>query len=460
MARQQPNHWYDCRCNACVRRRNARRRREADRYSEEGRPLPQGSQLYEIERNLPPVYDSRSMEVQDTVEHVPNRTSRPIPPANSDNYLDRPTGHAPFVLPPSLAREEARRNNRRAWSLIILLIAAMVGVIVYGVVYLDWLEPDLPVVSLPVLLPTPTPTPTRLLPTETPTPTVGHTPAPVSTPAPIATPTMAVVVPIPTEQEIVVNAFAECDGQYSGADRQFRVQAANHAIEEGRQTVVDIRRLVDEYCGGMIPTFTAATGTERPTLIKPTATLAPTPTPTVGPTPTKVPTLRPKPTPIATTGGDGRFDQSEIEAAIHQLINKYRKEQGQTEFKWDGDLAQLARAHSTDMAKNNYYSHMNRAGNDPSARARKAGYSCNNPRSIGIAENIHVLYGHSSTLYGQPYEWETQERMIQRFVADWVGSPGHRRNILDPRYTRTGIGVAFGNYNGIRNAIFVTQAFC
>ena len=256
MARQQPNHRHDCRCNACVRRRNARRRLEADRYSEEGRPLPQGSQLYEIERDLPVVYDSRSMEVQDTVEHVPNRTSRPIPPANFDDYLDRPTRYAPFVLPPSLAREEARRDNRRAWSLIILLIAAMVGVIVYGVVYLDWLEPDLPVVSLPVLLPTPTPTPTRLLPTETPNPdaptlmvsapTVGHNPTPV----PIATPTMAVVVPIPTEQEIVVNAFAECDGQYSRADQQFRAQAANHAIEEGRQTVVDVRRLVDAYCGG------------------------------------------------------------------------------------------------------------------------------------------------------------------------------------------------------------------
>ena len=119
MARQQPNHRHDCRCNACVRRRNARRRLEADRYSEEGRPLPQGSQLYEIERDLPVVYDSRSMEVQDTVEHVPNRTSRPIPPANFDDYLDRPTRYAPFVLPPSLAREEARRDNRRAWSLII-----------------------------------------------------------------------------------------------------------------------------------------------------------------------------------------------------------------------------------------------------------------------------------------------------------------------------------------------------
>ena len=463
MARQQPNHRHDCRCNACVNRRNARRRREADRYREEGRPLPQGSQLYEIPRNLPPVYDSRSMDVQDIVESVRNRTGGPIPPARSDSYLDRLTGYATPELPPSLVREETRRNNRRAWSLVILLIAGMVGVIVYGVVYLDWLEPDLPAVSLPA--PLPTPAPTQLPPTTpmAPTPTVSHNPTAVPTSAPVVTPTTAVVVPVPTEQEIVVNAFAECDGQYSGADQQFRAQAANHAIEEGRQSVADIRGLVDEHCGGVIPTFVTAahlnrntdTGTEGPTLAKPTAT------PTIRPTPAKVPTLRPKPTPITTTtGGDGRFDQSEMEAAIHQLINKYREEKGQTEFKWDDRLAHVARAHSEDMANNDYYSHTNRIGDDPSARAKRAGYTCNNPRSIGVAENIHLLYGHTSMLYGRPYEWETQERMIQRFVADWTSSPGHRRNILDPRYTRTGIGIAFGTAMGIENGIYVTQKFC
>ena len=466
MAHQQQNHRHDCRCNACVRRRNARRHRDADRYREEGRPLPQGSQLYEIPRDLPPVYDSGPMEVRDIVESVRNRTNRPIPPTDSDNFLNQRPAPTQTISPP----EQSVGRVIGMAAVMVFALALIGGGIVYGAMQLGWLEPRSPVVSLPVLLPTPTPTPTRLLPTETPnpdapvlvvpTPTVGHTPAPVPTSVPIATPTMAVVVPIPTEQEIVVNAFAECDGQYSWADQQFRAQAVNHAIEEGRQTVANIRKLVHEYCDGMIPTFTAVTGTERPTLINPTATRAPAPTPTVRPTPTKVPTLRPKPTPTATTGGDSRFDQAEMEAAIHQLINTYREEQGRTALKWDDDLAQLSRAHSTDMAKNNYYSHTNRAGDDPSARARKAGYSCNNPRSIGIAENIHVLYGHSSTLFGQPYEWETQERMIQRFVADWTSSPGHRRNILDPRYTRTGIGVAFGNYNGIRNAIFVTQAFC
>ncbi len=147
-------------------------------------------------------------------------------------------------------------------------------------------------------------------------------------------------------------------------------------------------------------------------------------------------------------------------ATLHHLVNAYREQQGRSELELDLRLMFVAQMHSEDMAKHDYYSHTNRAGDDPTARARKAGYNCQNPRSIGVAENIHVLYGHTSMLYGQPYQWETQERMIQRFVADWINSPGHRRNILDPRYTKTGIGVGFGPYDGLPSAIFVTQKFC
>ena len=409
------------------------------------------------------------MDVQGTVEHVRNRTGRPIPPARSDNYLDQASVSTQTIPPP----EESVWVVIRIAVMMVVALALIGGGIVYGAVRLGWIERKPPVAAAPVLLPTTlTPTPTQLHPTKTPnpnvqtttvvsTPTIEPTPAPIPESAPTATPTTAVVVPVPTEQEIVVNAFAECDRQYSGADQQFRAQAANHAIEEGRQTVADVRRLVDEYCNGAVPDLVAVIDVEHPTLAKPTATSAPTPTPTSRPTPTKAPTLRPTPTLIVSmTGGNGRFNQAQMEAAIQQQINVYREEQGRAAFNWDDDLAQLARAHSKDMARNNYYSHTNRAGDDPSARARKAGYDCRNPRSIGVAENIHVLYGHTSMLYGRPYEWETQERMIQRFVADWINSPGHRRNVLDPRYGRTGIGIAFGNYNGIQGAIFATQKFC
>lgn len=49
-------HHYSCPCNDCVRQRNGRRRRSADRYADDGRPLPAGSMWYEVPRDLPVKY--------------------------------------------------------------------------------------------------------------------------------------------------------------------------------------------------------------------------------------------------------------------------------------------------------------------------------------------------------------------------------------------------------------------
>ena len=485
MARQQPDHRYDCPCNACVRRRNARRRRDADRYAEEGRPLPQGSQTYEIPRDLPPVYSSGPVEVQDIVDAAQSRTSRPIPPTGTGGFSNPNTK---FPTPTTTAVPGGRRGTPQTggfapastpplagwtWKTVaqittmLLVLAAFGGGIVYGAVRLGWLETDkTQAVSLPALLPTETPQPQELSPTETPnaatstptipTPTISHTSTPTPTSTPVATPTATIAVAVPTEQEIVVSAFAECDGQYSGADREARAWAANHTIKVGYQTVASIRESVFEHCGGVFPLL-ADTNTERPTVAKPTMP-RPTATPILVTRPTPTPTVRP--TPTTTVGTSDRFNPAEMESAIHQRINAYRQEHGQTKLEWDDRLARIARAHSEDMAKNDRYSHVNLAGDDASARARKAGYSCNNSLSIGVAENIHLLYGHTSMLLGRPYALETQGRMIQRFVADWTNSPGHRRNILDPRYGKTGIGVAFGTAMGIEGGIYVTHKFC
>ena len=112
------------------------------------------------------------------------------------------------------------------------------------------------------------------------------------------------------------------------------------------------------------------------------------------------PVLRLTPASILTPRADGRFNQSETEAAIYPLINAYHKEQGQTESQWDAQLARIARAHHQYMANNDYNSHTNLSGDDPSAWARKAGCTCSNPRSLGVAANIHLLYGHTSMLFG------------------------------------------------------------
>ncbi len=50
-------HHYTCRCNDCVRQRNARKRRSEQQYAERGTPLPTGSIRYEIMGDHPTIYD-------------------------------------------------------------------------------------------------------------------------------------------------------------------------------------------------------------------------------------------------------------------------------------------------------------------------------------------------------------------------------------------------------------------
>ncbi len=360
--------------------------------------------------------------------------------------------------------------------LVIAVIAAVIGgSVAYGVLLYLGRSPLEVTVQLrqetpshaPALPPSPTaaPSPTATASPTTAPPTVSSTvtslPTPTTASSPTATPTPAG----PTEREIVVNAFAACNGQFSGEQKRRRIAVTNSAIDRDLHSVASIRALVEANCGAVFPYPLIVAGRPSGTPVPGAAlipTFTPRPTPTLSPTPI-MPTPNPVPASSAAIGADGRYNQEALETTVHQLINEYRDEQGRAVFRWDEELAALARAHSLDMAKHDYYRHVNRAGDDPTARARKAGYDCRNPRSVGVAENIYLLYGHTSSMrVGNriTYQWISQKDLAQRFVAGWIASTGHRRNILDGRYTRTGIGVAFGTASGIPHGVYITQQFC
>jgi uncharacterized protein YkwD len=40
-------------------------------------------------------------------------------------------------------------------------------------------------------------------------------------------------------------------------------------------------------------------------------------------------------------------------------------------------------------------------------------------------------------------------------VREWINSPSHRRNLLNPRYTAGGVGISQGE----KDAIYVTQVY-
>lgn len=311
----------------------------------------------------------------------------------------------------------------------------------------------------PVQTVTPSPIPTN---PNTSTPTVAPAPTPTFTPRPEPTPPP--MLESPTEREMVVSAFAECNGQYAGEEIQRRIVATNSTIDRGFHSVASVRALVEQECDGVFPALAAnVEQIDRTPEVGPTHSPTLTPVPTRTPIPTRIPTPVPTLTMLEGTGGDGRFSQATLEKMIFELINAYRVEQGLPALENDPRLAQIARAHSKDMADNDHYSHVNLLGEDPSARARRANYDCRNPLSIGIAENIILGYGHrSSTRWGSTvtYDWYSQDELAELFANSWINSLGHRRNILDPRYGLTGMGIAFGTSQGIRHGVYGTQNFC
>ncbi|MGY1748134.1 CAP domain-containing protein [Modestobacter sp. SYSU DS0511] len=143
-----------------------------------------------------------------------------------------------------------------------------------------------------------------------------------------------------------------------------------------------------------------------------TAPPAPSPEPEPEPEPARVPT--PPSGPVAAAGAGP-------EQQVLDLVNAERAAAGCSAVVADGELAAVARAHSADMRDRDFFSHVDPDGRDPFARARAAGIE------HARAENI---------AYGQPD--------AAAVMAAWMGSPGHRANILNCDLGTLGVGVAQG----------------
>ena len=120
---------------------------------------------------------------------------------------------------------------------------------------------------------------------------------------------------------------------------------------------------------------------------------------------------------------------------------------------------------------NGFFSLDNLKGQDPTDRGRIAGHPCRKSRSIELGENI--LMGHFSQSTN-PFIilrawWNKQssdslrvrERVKKQIdeaklaVQNWMDSPGHRENILDQSYDRSGIEAGFQD-----ETYYLTQNFC
>ncbi len=117
----------------------------------------------------------------------------------------------------------------------------------------------------------------------------------------------------------------------------------------------------------------------------------------------------------------------QVEQRIVELTNQFRRENGLSPLTRDGQLAAAAGDFAAYMARTDRYGH-HADGRRPSQRAAAHGYE-----HCIVAENI--AYQYRSTGF-------TAQELANGLFKGWKNSPEHRRNMLDPDVTQTGVGVA------------------
>lgn len=117
-------------------------------------------------------------------------------------------------------------------------------------------------------------------------------------------------------------------------------------------------------------------------------------------------------------------DAGQVRRAMLAQVNAEREKQGLPPLVSDPRLDLAAQKHAEDMLARIYYSHETPEGTAPRQRVQAAGFVAD-----AVGENIAA--GHFS---------------VDTVMNAWLHSSGHRRNILESRFTHFGAGIAVGGY--------------
>ncbi|MDQ7814674.1 MAG: CAP domain-containing protein [Patescibacteria group bacterium] len=118
---------------------------------------------------------------------------------------------------------------------------------------------------------------------------------------------------------------------------------------------------------------------------------------------------------------------------IIELTNQARQAQGLLALKTNTRLASAAQAKAEDMLEKQYFAHTSPEGTTPWYWIKKAGYSY----SIS-GENLAIHYNSA-----------------EGALAGWLASASHRSNIMNTKFTETGVGITEGMFEGYPSVIVV-----
>ncbi len=129
---------------------------------------------------------------------------------------------------------------------------------------------------------------------------------------------------------------------------------------------------------------------------------------------------RPKPAPAPTQQTLQPSQNNSVQQQILALVNVERKKANLQPLTLNSKLSQAAQNHTNDMVSKSYFSHTSPSGGTMVSRVNATGYVYST-----IGENIAAG---SSTATAT--------------MTQWMNSPGHRANILNPKFRELGVGYA------------------
>jgi uncharacterized protein YkwD len=126
-----------------------------------------------------------------------------------------------------------------------------------------------------------------------------------------------------------------------------------------------------------------------------------------------------------------------LEQKAFDLVNEQRRLQNLPPVEWDLEMLFIARQHSENMAQYNFFDHRGLDGKTADQRANDAG--AKDWRAIG--ENIAFNQGIKNS--------------VDFAVQCWMYSLHHKENLLNKKWTRSGVGVAVAS----DGRFYITQVF-
>lgn len=163
------------------------------------------------------------------------------------------------------------------------------------------------------------------------------------------------------------------------------------------------------------------------------------------------------------------YNLQELEQLFHKRINEQRAVNSLSVLRWDEYLAEIARKHSQDMAKNGFLSHISSDGRDIDYRYRVAGYKCKIPFKKSKDEVLYLTGGEDINYHpiikyiykdtGKIAEYYTEEEIVKNIINEWKRNEEYSDyygKAINKNARAQGIGVAMSK----NNEIYVTQNLC